>query len=332
MPIQRPLPPSTPVLGGARRLAIVAIAFTVMVGSQVAAPARALAWDPGSLSPDSEKALAALHNQARSAAGLRVLKADSTLRSVARWRARDMAERDYFSHTVKDTNRKVFWYMQYEYGYCFKVAGENLGTLTWDGASESEATGWIFNAWMESQGHRSNILGKSWDAFGIGAYRGADGKFMWTVVFADRCGSAAPAPPATPKPTPKPTARPTAKPRATPRATPRPTPRPTETPTPTAVPERAPLTLERGTETTPSSLSAVAPAGSPAPHAPTTSSWARTLELSRQAASPAGVGDSAWPSTRLTGADLLPGRGLVESINSAVARLVILVARCLEVP
>ena len=67
---------------------------------------------------------------------------------------------------------------------------------------------------MGSPGHRANILGKTWDVIGIGAYKGADGKKMWTVLFADKCGSTAP------KPTPKPTPRP--KPRPTPRPTPRP--------------------------------------------------------------------------------------------------------------
>ena len=51
-----------------------------------------------------------------------------------------MVERDYFSHTIKGTDHNVFWYMQHEYGYCFKVAGENIGTVKWEGASEEDAT------------------------------------------------------------------------------------------------------------------------------------------------------------------------------------------------
>ena len=78
---------------------------------------------------------------------------------------------------------------------------------------------------MDSSGHRANILGKTWDVIGIGAYKGPTGKKMWTVLFADKCGSTAPKP--TPKPTPgrsRPTPRPTPKP--APKATPRPTPKP----------------------------------------------------------------------------------------------------------
>jgi outer membrane biosynthesis protein TonB len=65
---------------------------------------------------------------------------------------------------------------------------------------------------------------------------------MWTVLFADKCGSTVKA---TPKPTakPKPQAQATAKPRATPRPTPKPTPKPTPVPTPepTPAPTRDPL-------------------------------------------------------------------------------------------
>ncbi|HEX6867810.1 MAG TPA: hypothetical protein VF119_03345, partial [Candidatus Limnocylindrales bacterium] len=76
------------------------------------------------------------------------------------------------------------------------------------------------------------IMGKAWDRIGVGAYKGPTGKKMWTVIFADKCGTSTPKP--TAKPTPKPTAKPraTAKPaaRATPKPTPRPTPRKTASP------------------------------------------------------------------------------------------------------
>lgn len=307
MPIQRPLPPSTRALSGPHRLVIVLLAVTLVAASQLAAPVRTLAWDPGSFSPESETSLVALHNQARAAAGLRALKADSTLRSVARWRAKDMAERDYFSHNVKCTDRNVFWYTQYEYGYCFKIAGENLGTVAWDGASEPEATRWVFNAWMESEGHRANVLGKSWDAIGIGAYRGAGGKFVWTALFADECGSAA----STPKPAPKPTAKPAATqrvtPMPTPRPTPEPTPRPTEKPSPTASPEDSPQSA----------------AGSPTPHSLPSNPWAQSAKLAQAAAAPPRSGVETRWATRLAFLYEVQGPGPLQSL----ARLVIALLR-----
>jgi uncharacterized protein YkwD len=224
------------LIAGPRRLtAAVTLAFAVTAVGLLAVPSNAFAWDTGAFSSSSESMLISLQNQARASAGLRSLKLDTALRKIARWRSQDMVERDYFSHTIKGTDRKVFWYMQNKYDYCFKVAGENIGTVTWEGATVEEATNWVFNAFMDSSGHRANIMGKAWDVVAVGAYKGPGSQFMWTVLFADRCGSTAPK--ATPKPTPKATPKP--KPKATPRPTPKPTPRATPRPKPTVTPAPA---------------------------------------------------------------------------------------------
>ena len=206
--------------GDQRRLgAIVALAFATTSLGLLAAPRPALAWSANEFSSASESSLIAMQNQARASAGLKPLKLDTDLRTIARWRAKDMIERGYFSHTIKGTDRKVFWYMQHQYDYCFKVAGENIGTVTWEGASEDDATAWVFNAFMNSEGHRDNILGKSWDVVAVGAYKGPGNTFMWAVLFADSCSSA-------PKPTPKPDKpKPTNKPDPKPAATSKPEPR-----------------------------------------------------------------------------------------------------------
>ncbi len=223
---------------------VTALAFAISSLAVVAGPARA--WAEGNYSSDSESLVISLQNQARASAGLRTLKLDSTLRSIARWRSEDMADRNYLSHTVKGTSHEVFWYMQYKYDYCFKVAGENIGTVTWPGASESDVTTYVFNEWMKSKGHRANIMGKAWDVVGVGAIRWTEDKYVWTVLFADKCGSggATPKPTAkpTPKPTPKPTKRPTPKPTAqrTAKPTPKPTPKPRRTPKPTKKPTSSP--------------------------------------------------------------------------------------------
>ena len=78
---------------------------------------------------------------------------------------------------------------------------------------------------MDSSGHRANILGKNWDVIGVGAYKGPTGKKMWTVLFADKCGTASSRRPSrrrsrppsrgrrrrgrSPSPRPKPTPKPT---------------------------------------------------------------------------------------------------------------------------
>ena len=168
-------------------------------------------WDENTISSGSESQLITLQNQARASGGLRTLKLDTALRTIARWRSKDMVERDYFSHTIpgSGTDHNVFWYMQHEYGYCFKVAGENIGQATWPGASEADVTAYIFELFMNSSGHRANIMGKAWDVVAVGAFRAAGDHYVWTVLFADKCGTA---PTPTPEPTPKPTPQPTPKP------------------------------------------------------------------------------------------------------------------------
>jgi uncharacterized protein YkwD len=232
------------------------LATGLAAGGLLLAPTPALGWDPGAFSKASEDQLIALQNKVRASAGLRTLKPDPVLQAAARWRAKDMALRDYFGHTIKGTDRKVFWYLQYKYDYCFKVAGENLGTVTWEGASAEDVSAWVFDRWMDSAGHRAAILGEAWDSIGIGAYRAADGKYVWTVLFADRCGSRTTSPKATPKPSPKVTPRATPRPTAKPpanrtvkpsrRATPKPLLRPTPNATPNPGPAARPRCIVRG--------------------------------------------------------------------------------------
>ena len=220
--------PTHTTAGRSRRSALaIGVLFLLTSVFTLAAPVATLAWGSGTFSSTSESDLVAMTNRARASAGLKALKVDSTLHSVARWRSKDMIDRNYFSHDIPGYG-KVFKKLD-AIGYCYNVAGENIG---WNNYPDDSATAAIQSAFMGSPGHRANILGKTWDVIGIGAYKGADGKKMWTVLFADKCGSTAP------KPTPRPTPRP--KPRPTPRPTPRPAPRATPRPTPKAAPAATP--------------------------------------------------------------------------------------------
>ena len=206
-----------------RRFAVMtAVAFAITTVGLLGVPRTALAWSASTYSSASEHELVSLTNQARASAGLRALRVDSALSSIARWRSKDMITRDYFSHTIPGSSN-VFHVLDQK-GYCYRLAGENIG---WNTYPDDVATATIEQSFMHSSGHRANILGKTWDAIGVGAYKGPDGKKMWTVLFADRCGSTTTTPKATPRPKPKP--KPTPKP-ATARATPRPTAKPTPKP------------------------------------------------------------------------------------------------------
>ncbi|MEO6206606.1 MAG: CAP domain-containing protein [Candidatus Limnocylindrales bacterium] len=226
-----------------RTTSLVALLFAITSFVSMARPAPTFAWDDSSFSASAEDELVALTNRSRASAGLKALNVSNTLTTVARWRSKDMIERDYFSHNIPGYGQ-VFQKLDEE-GYCYKLAGENIG---WNTYPDDVATAAIHQMFMDSQGHRDNIMGAAWDVIGVGAFKSPTGKKMWTVLFADRAGCDAPAPtpdptaaptPAptakpTPKPTPKPTAAPTAQPAATP--TPRPTPKPTAKPTPRPTP------------------------------------------------------------------------------------------------
>lgn len=168
---------------GRRLAALAAIAFGLMAAGILSAPPPALSWDGGAFSSTSEQELIARTNQSRLDAGLTALDVDVELTSIARWRSKDMADRSYFSHSIPPEGRKVFGVIEEE-GYCFTLAGENIG---WNTHSDGVATDEIHQAFLASPGHRANIVAEPWNAIGVGAYKGPDGTKRWTVLFADSC-------------------------------------------------------------------------------------------------------------------------------------------------
>jgi uncharacterized protein YkwD len=235
-PIDEP-PQPAPVTRPAarpRRLAHAALGIAFVLASIVglAAPRDASAWTAGTFSATSESQLITLTNQARANAGLPALTLDTTLRAEARSRSKDMIDNNYFSHSIPPDGHSVFTELR-AMGYCYSIAGENIG---WNTYPDATATQTIQDSFMGSTAHRDNILGVSWTSIGIGAYQGSTDKKMWTVLFSAPCGTQ---PPPTPGPTPKPTAtpRPPATPRPTSHTTPPPVveppaPDPTEAPAP----------------------------------------------------------------------------------------------------
>jgi len=239
------------------RLPVSALALALALGLALLLPVTAFAWGPNAFNTSSEQQLFQLTNQARAAAGRKALHWDGRLASLARARAKDMIVRNYFAHQIPPDGHTVFDVMS-NVGYCFNLAGENIG---WNNYPDDQATSAIQAMFMNSPDHKQNILGPAWDVVGIGAYKGPDGKKMWAVVFADKCGSVAPAPTHKPVP-PKPTVRPApVKPKATPAASPSVTPSEAPSPNPApsvdAIPSPSP-----SLSPAPSGEVAVAPGGS----------------------------------------------------------------------
>ena len=181
---------------------VLALGLATPVG--LSAPPSAAAWDTAEFDAASELELVALTNHTRAAAGLPALEVDTRLVSLARWRSRDMVERSFFSHDLPGGGT-VFDVLSRR-RYCFRLAGENIGWNTW---ADPEATQGIHTMFLESPGHRQNVVGTDWDAIAVGAYKGPDGRKVWTVLFADACdrspavaGAAGAVPTAAPQPLP----------------------------------------------------------------------------------------------------------------------------------
>lgn len=105
-----------------------------------------------------EEELLKLINEQRAAYGLAALKMDKELQRVAKIKAKDLVDNNYFSHN-SPTYGSPFEMMK-SFGITYKAAGENIaGNSTLKGA---------VTAWMNSQGHRENILSNAYNYTGIG--------------------------------------------------------------------------------------------------------------------------------------------------------------------
>lgn len=153
----------------------------------------------------SHGGLLASTNQQRSANGLGTLGIDSLLNSAAQAKANDMVAKDYWSHTSPDGRQP--WDFILAAGYSYNKAGENLAY----GALTSEQT---VQAWMDSPGHRANILKPEFSQVGFGFansanYQGSGPQTVIVAMYATPYGAPAPPPPPPPAPAPAPKPAPT---------------------------------------------------------------------------------------------------------------------------
>ena len=105
-----------------------------------------------------EKEVFNLINNQRSSNGLSALKVDNELQRVAKIKAQDMVNNNYFSHTSPTYGSPFDMLKSFKVSY--KTAGENI-------AGNSSNSGAV-NAWMNSSGHKANILNSSFNYTGIG--------------------------------------------------------------------------------------------------------------------------------------------------------------------
>ncbi|MGE8204223.1 CAP domain-containing protein [Heyndrickxia sp. NPDC080065] len=118
-----------------------------------------------------EKQVVDLTNKERAKNGLPALSIDTELSKVARIKSNDMATNKYFDHN-SPTYGSPFDMMK-KFGISYRSAGENIAM----GQRSPEE---VVNGWMNSPGHRANILNKSYTNIGVGYV--ANGNY-WTQEF-----------------------------------------------------------------------------------------------------------------------------------------------------
>jgi uncharacterized YkwD family protein len=118
-----------------------------------------------------EQKVVDLTNQERAKNGLAALKVDITLSKMAHEKSRDMSANGYFSHT-SPTYGSPFDMMK-KYGITYRYAGENIAM----GQRTPEE---VVKAWMNSEGHRKNILSPNYNYIGVGYV--SQGNY-WTQEF-----------------------------------------------------------------------------------------------------------------------------------------------------
>ncbi len=142
----------------------------------------------------NEKRTLDLHNQTREKEGLRLFCVHPILTKAARAHSKEMLDKDYFSHNSFDGETFAERLKRFGYtpaGYSYYTVGENIAY----GSSTDAAPGTIFENWMDSPGHKANILNKNFRQIGIGARTGTfcsepnkcyTGTTMYTVDFGTR--------------------------------------------------------------------------------------------------------------------------------------------------
>ncbi len=113
-------------------------------------------------------------NKERANRGLPLLKLNAQLSRVARFKSQDMIDKNYFSHQ-SPTYGSPFEMMQ-KFGLRFSAGGENI-------AYGQKSAQEVMNTWMNSAGHRANILSQAYTNIGIGVAKTANGTLYWTQMF-----------------------------------------------------------------------------------------------------------------------------------------------------
>ena len=115
-----------------------------------------------------------LVNVERNKNGLSPLTEDWQLSRVAQYKAQDMHDQNYFDHQ-SPTYGTPFQMMK-SFNVSYRYAAENIAK----GQKTAEA---VMNGWMNSSGHRANILKSDYTKIGVGYAKASDGTTYWVQIF-----------------------------------------------------------------------------------------------------------------------------------------------------
>ncbi len=123
----------------------------------------------------NQRAILDIVNQERSKAGLQPLGFNVRLSAIAEGKAVDMINKQYFAH-VSPSGIDVAQLAKI-YGYEYIFLGENLAMGDFFSSKD------VMEGWMNSPGHRANILNKNYTEIGISALQGNwEGRVVWYAV------------------------------------------------------------------------------------------------------------------------------------------------------
>ncbi len=154
-----------------RRAAALVTASLAMLAGLLLVSSPASAGTSTDLSYEAK--VVSLTNDARVKNGCAKVSTNSKLTTAARAHSADMAKNNYFSHT--GLNGSTFVARAKSTGYTAAI-GENIA---W-GYRTPDA---VVTGWLNSPGHRANILNCKAKAVGVGLARKADGTPYWTQIF-----------------------------------------------------------------------------------------------------------------------------------------------------
>ena len=123
---------------------------------------------------DYEQQVVTLVNKERAAAGLSALTVNSTLANVAETKAADLRDENYFDHQSPKYGSPFD--MMHSFGITYSYAGENI-------AKGQRTPDEVMNGWMNSPGHKANILNANYTQIGVGYVTDSSGTGYWVQEF-----------------------------------------------------------------------------------------------------------------------------------------------------